>query len=79
MKNLGILISEYYTSRTQHVTMARPRGRVNLPEHARPSPLAREDVMQETLIRVRVRVRAYETASTVNVSAPNVNTAIDAS
>jgi hypothetical protein len=29
MKNLGILISEYYTSRTQHVTMARPRGRVH--------------------------------------------------
>ena len=30
MKNLGILISEYYTSRTQHVTMARPKGRGQL-------------------------------------------------
>ena len=30
LKNLGILISEYYTSRTQHVTMARPKGRGQL-------------------------------------------------
>src|SRR5215471_7457441 len=32
MKNLGIPISEYYTSRTQYVTMARPKGRGQLDE-----------------------------------------------
>src|SRR5262249_30507585 len=26
MKNRGVLISDYYTARTQHVTMARPRS-----------------------------------------------------